>query len=56
MIPEVIYSDRGPQFVKDGNFDKFCEEWGICHVHSYPYMPRSKDVAESGVKEMKKLI
>ena len=55
-IPEVLYSDGGPQFVKDGELDYFCEEWGIRHICSSPYMPRSNGVAESGVKEMKKLI
>jgi hypothetical protein len=51
-----LYSDGGPQFVKDGELYKFCEEWGIRHIRSSPYMPRSNGVAESGVKEMKKLI
>ena len=55
-IPEIIYSDGGPQFLQEGEFDVFCREWGIRHILSSPYMPRSNGVAESCVKEMKKLI
>ena len=55
-IPEVIYSDGGPQFLQDGEFDVFCKEWGIRHVLSSPYMPRSNGHAEAAVKQMKKLI
>ena len=55
-IPETIYSDGGPQFLEEGEFDKWCQEWGIKLVRSSPYMPRSNGVAEAAVKEMKKLI
>jgi hypothetical protein len=55
-IPEKIYSDGGPQFLKDGEFDTWCKDWGIKLVRSSPYMPRSNGVAEAAVKEMKKLI
>ena len=55
-IPEIIYSDGGPQFLENGKFDKFCEEWGIRHILSSPYMPRSNGHAEAAVKQMKKLI
>jgi hypothetical protein len=55
-IPETIYSDGGPQFLKNGAFDIFCKEWGIKHVLSSPYMPRSNGHAEAAVKQMKKLI
>ena len=55
-VPEVVYSDGGPQFIRDGDFDVFCREWGIRHILSSPYMPRSNGIAENGVKEMKKLI
>ena len=55
-IPEVIYSDGGPQFLEGGEFDTWCQEWGIKLVRSSPYMPRSNGVAEAAVKEMKKLI
>ena len=55
-IPEAIYTDGGPQFLKDGQFAAFCKDWGIQHVQSSPYMPRSNGIAEVNVKEMKKLI
>jgi hypothetical protein len=28
-ILEAIYTDGGPQFLKDGKFAQFCQEWGI---------------------------
>ena len=55
-IPEVIYSDGGPQFLENGKFADFCKQWGIRHVTSSPYMSRSNGVAEECVKEMKKII
>jgi hypothetical protein len=55
-VPVTIYSDGGPQFKENGEFDKFCKEWGIEHVTSSPYMSRSNGVAEEAVKEMKKII
>ncbi len=55
-IPEKIYLDSGPQFLKDGEFDTWCKDWGIKIVRSSPYMPRSNGVAEAAVKEIKKLI
>ena len=55
-VPEIIYTDGGPQFLQDGAFDKFCQEWGIRHILSSPYMPRSNGHAEAAVKQMKKLI
>ena len=55
-IPEAIYTDGGPQFLKDGKFAQFCQEWGIQHLQSSPYMSRSNGIAESNVKDMKKII
>jgi transposase InsO family protein len=55
-VPEIIYTDGGPQFLQDGAFDKVCQEWGIRHILSSPYMPRSNGHAEATVKQMKKLI
>ena len=55
-VPEIIFSDGGPQFVENGKFPAFCAEWGIHHSSSSPYMPRSNGVAEEAVKEMKKII
>ena len=55
-VPEVIYSDGGPQFLQNGKFSDFCKEWGIKHVTSSPYMSRSNGIAEECVKEMKKIV
>ena len=55
-VPEVIYSDGGPQFLENGKFNDFCKSWGIRHVTSSPYMPRSNGIAEECVKEMKKIV
>jgi hypothetical protein len=52
--PVIIYSDGGPQF-KD-EFDDFCKKWSINHIKSSPHYPQSNGVAESAVKEMKKII
>jgi hypothetical protein len=55
-IPETIYTDGGPQFLENGAFDQFCQEWNIRHISSSPYMPRSNGHAEAAVKVMKKMI
>ena len=55
-IPEVIYSDGGPQFIENGKFADFCKQWGIRHITSSPYMSRSNGIAEECVKEMKKIV
>ena len=52
--PVFIYSDGGPQFRDE--FDDFCKTWSITHVKSSPHYPQSNGVAESAVKEMKKII
>jgi hypothetical protein len=49
----TIYSDGGPQF-KD-EFVDFCKRWSINHVKSSPHYPQSNGIAESAVKEMKKI-
>jgi hypothetical protein len=41
-VPVTIYSDGGPQFKENGEFDAFCETWGIEHITSSPYMSRSR--------------
>ena len=42
--------------LENGKFEDFCKEWGIKHVSSSPYMPRSNGIPEECVKEMKKII
>ncbi len=54
MTPVIIYSDGRPQF-KD-EFDDFCKKWSINHIKSSPHYPQLNGVAESAVKEMKKII
>ena len=55
-VPEIIFSDGGPQFLENGKFPDFCTQWGIHHETSSPYMSRSNGIAEEAVKEMKKII
>jgi hypothetical protein len=50
----TTYSDGGPQFRDE--FDDFCTKWSIKHIKSSPHYPQSNGVAESAVKEMKKII
>ncbi len=52
--PVIIYSDGGPQFRDE--FDNFCKKWLIKHIKSSPHYPQSNGVAESAIKEMKKII
>jgi len=54
-LPEVIYSDGGPQFASS-EFSEFCKEWKIHHTMSSPHYPQSNGIAENGVKAMKKLM
>jgi hypothetical protein len=55
-IPVTSYTDGGPQFFKDGEFDKLCKGWGIQHVKSSLHHPQSNGIAEETVKDMKKII
>ena len=54
-IPEVIFSDGGPQFISK-EFNDFCREWMIFNDTSSPYYPQSNGIAEGTVKLMKRLI
>jgi len=54
--PTTIYSDGGPQFKENGEFDEFCKTWGIEHIKSSPNYPQSNGRAEVNVREMKKII
>jgi hypothetical protein len=53
-VPVTIYSDGGLQF--KGEFDHFCKGRSIKHAKLSPHYPQSNGVAESAVKEMKKII
>ncbi len=54
-IPDVIWSDEGPQFTS-AKLAAFLKDWGVSHKTSSPRYPQSNDKAEATVKSMKKLI
>jgi len=53
-FPTKIRSDGGPQFRSD--FNSFCSDLGIIKETSSPYYPESNGLAESAVKNMKRLL
>lgn len=53
-FPAKIKSDNGPQYRTE--FDEYCKEHGITHVTSSPYFPSSNGMAESAVKNVKRLL
>ena len=54
-IPEMVMSDKGPQFA-NAEFRQFTREWEFVHKTSSPYYSRSNGKAESAVKIAKKLV
>ena len=54
-IPEIVYSDNGPQFAS-GHFKKFCREWNIRHETSSPGNSRANGAAEAAVKKAKRMM
>jgi len=52
--PYVIVSDNGPQFRSE--FGEYCAEHNIHHLTSSPYNHQSNGLAESAVKQAKKLL
>lgn len=54
-VPDVIWSDQGPQFMSH-MFNGFAREWGFQHITSSPIYPQSNGKAESAVKSMKKIV
>lgn len=54
-IPHVLVSDNGPPY-NSREFKDFCQEWGIDHTTSSPYMPRSNGLAERSVQTVKKML
>ena len=51
-IPEVLYSDNGPQYTS-AQFTEFCTSWGIIHETSNPHYPQSNGFAEACIKSVK---
>ncbi|XP_028407548.1 uncharacterized protein K02A2.6-like [Dendronephthya gigantea] len=54
-IPDVLYSDNGPQYSSE-EFEMFSREWGFGHVTSSPYYPQSNGLAERAVRSAKELL
>nr|XP_039261331.1 uncharacterized protein K02A2.6-like [Styela clava] len=54
-IPEVIISDNGPQYAP-GEFSKFAEEYGFCHITSSPRYAHCNGEAERAVHTIKNLL
>ena len=54
-IPDVVWSDGGPQFTSKV-FKDFTKRWGFLHKVSSPRYPQSNGKVEATVKSMKKLI
>jgi len=54
-IPDVIWSDGGPQFTSN-MFHEFAKHWGFLHIISTPHYPQSNGKVEATVKSMKKII
>ena len=54
-IPDVVWSDGGPQFISK-QFNDFASRWGFRHVVSSPRYPQSNGKVEATVKSMKKLL
>ena len=54
-IPEMVFSDNGPQY-SAAEFSKFAEEWGFTHLTSSPRYPQSNGEAERAVKTVKSML
>ena len=54
-IPDIVWSDDGPQFTSN-MFHQFAQQWGFSHKVSTPHYPQSNGKVEATVKSMKKII
>ncbi|KAI8126889.1 hypothetical protein CVS40_3384 [Lucilia cuprina] len=54
-IPKVFISDNGPPY-NSKEFQQFCNDWGIDHKTSSPYLPRSNGLAERTIQTVKKML
>ena len=51
-IPEVLHSNKGPQYVS-AQFTEFCTCWGITHMTSSPHYLQLNGFTEACVKSVK---
>lgn len=54
-IPDIVFSDNGPQYSSD-EFKKFSKAWDFIHKTSSPGYPQSNGKVESAVKSAKRLM
>ena len=54
-IPEILYSDNGPQY-SSVDMKEFASAYGFEHITSSPHYPRSNGLAERTVKTIKSLM
>ena len=54
-IPDVLYSDNGPQFISY-QFQNFLKDWEITHIRSSPHYPQSNGLIERHIQTIKKLM
>ena len=54
-IPNLLWSDRGPQFTSK-KFQDFAAQWEFKHQVSSPHYPQCNGKVEAIVKSMKKII
>jgi hypothetical protein len=53
-IPKMLFSDNGPQY-SAFEFKEFKDKWGIEHITSSPYYPKSNGLAERSVQTVKNI-
>ena len=54
-IPEIVFSDNGPQYTADA-YEKFACDYQFEHKTSSPYFPQSNGEAERAVKTVKEML
>jgi len=54
-IPEIVFSDNGPQYTADA-YKKFAKEYQFKHLTSSPYYPQSNGEAERAVRTVKEML
>ena len=54
-IPELVFSDNGPQY-DSKDFKTFSESWQFTHDTSSPHYPQSNGGAERAVREAKRIL